>query len=103
MSNIIDRWRHAAERALEEGIKVIRLGDEYRATSASTPLASYRLYPTPEGWACECMANSEYGVPCKHLWALADALDLDVLADMRVDWAAMAEAEQPEREAVTGR
>jgi hypothetical protein len=25
-------------------------------------------------------------MPCKHLWALAEAVQLDVLKDMRVNW-----------------
>ncbi|HZU12865.1 MAG TPA: hypothetical protein VFB58_08500 [Chloroflexota bacterium] len=84
--DIIERWRRAGERANEEKVRILDLDGTYRATSSSHPLGSYRLEHTPEGWACECIANGEYRMPCKHLWALADALDLDVLRDMRVEW-----------------
>ncbi len=84
MDELITRWQHAAERAQDEQVRVLAIGGEYRATSSSHPLASYLLHRTPAGWACECVANGEYGMPCKHLWALAEALGLDVLSDMRI-------------------
>lgn len=84
LDQLIARWRRAAERAEEEKVRVMRVGDEYRAASSSTPLASYVLSRTDRGWACECEANAVHGVPCKHLAALADLLDLDVLSDMAV-------------------
>lgn len=83
-NHLVKRWQHAAERAAEEQVRVLALGGEYRATSSSHSLGSYLLHRTPEGWACECIANGEYGMPCKHLWALAEALGLDVLTDMRI-------------------
>jgi hypothetical protein len=84
--DIIQRWQRAAQRAEEEKVRVITVDGQYRATSSSHPLGSYLLENTPEGWACECIANHDYMMPCKHLWALADALNLDVLKDMRVSW-----------------
>lgn len=84
MNELIKRWQHAAERAAEEQVRVLALGGAYRATSSSQTLGSYLLHRTPAGWACECIANGEYGVPCKHLWALAEALGLDVLSEMRI-------------------
>lgn len=86
MEELIRRWRRAAERADEERVRILELDGGFRATSSSHPLGSYRLRQSPEGWSCECVANGEYGLPCKHLSALADALHLDVLADMRVLW-----------------
>lgn len=83
---IIERWRRAAQRAEDEKVRVVEVEGQYRATSSSHPLGSYALEKTPEGWTCACIANGEYGLPCKHLWALAQALDLDVLTDMRVTW-----------------
>ena len=83
---IIDRWRRAAARAEEEKVRIIDVDGQYRATSSSQPLGSYRIQKTPEGWTCECIANGEYGMPCKHLWKLAEDLNLDVLRDMRVIW-----------------
>jgi hypothetical protein len=83
---IIQRWQRAAQRAEEEKVRVVTVDGQYRATSSSHPLGSYLLEHTPEGWACECIANHDYMMPCKHLWALADALNLDVLKDMRVSW-----------------
>lgn len=81
---IVSRWRRAAERADVEKVRVLEIGGEYRATSSSHPLRSYALRHTAEGWSCECIANGEYSMPCKHLWSLAQVLDLDVLIDMRV-------------------
>jgi hypothetical protein len=92
MDEIITRWQHAAERAADEQVRVLAIGGDYRATSSSHPLGSYLLHKTPAGWACECVANGEYGMPCKHLWALAEALGLDVLSDMRI---APSSAESP--------
>jgi hypothetical protein len=86
--DILLRWERAAERARDERVRIIAVGEEYRATSTSHQLGSYLLTPGPEGWSCECVANREYGMPCKHLWALAEALDLDVLRDTRVLWSA---------------
>jgi hypothetical protein len=85
-SEIIRRWQRAAQRADEEKVRIVDVDGEYRATSSSHPLGSYRLEKTSEGWACECIANHDYMMPCKHLWALSEALDLDVLKDMRVAW-----------------
>ena len=82
---LVHRWERAAQRAQDEGVRILRIGDEYRATSTSHPLGSYVFEHGPEGWTCECIANREYGLPCKHLWMLAEALDLDVLQDVRVD------------------
>lgn len=83
---IIRRWQRAAQRADEEKVRVVTVDGEYRATSSSHPLGSYLLRKTAEGWACDCIANHDYMMPCKHLWALADTLELDVLKDMRVSW-----------------
>jgi hypothetical protein len=83
---IIRRWQRAAQRAEEEKVRILDVEGEFRATSSSLPFGSYGLAKTPEGWACECIANHDYMMPCKHLWALADALNLDVLTDMRVSW-----------------
>ncbi len=84
MDELVTRWQHAAERATDEHVRVLAIGCDYRATSSSHLLGSYLLHKTPGGWACECVANAEYGMPCKHLWALAEALGLDVLSDMRI-------------------
>jgi hypothetical protein len=86
MSDILARWRRAAQRAQDEKVRILEIDGQYRATSSSRPLGSYRLWRTPEGWVCECPASYEHGKPCKHLWALSELLDLDVLADVRIDW-----------------
>jgi hypothetical protein len=85
MDQLVRRWQRAAERAEVESVRVIDIDGTYRATSSSTPLRSYRLLRTDRGWACECIANRDHLLPCKHLAALATVLDLDVIADMRVD------------------
>lgn len=85
MDEIVRRWRRAAERVDTEQVRVIAVGGEYWATSSSRLLGSYRLRPTDHGWTCDCVANREYMLPCKHLAALAAALNLDVLADMRIE------------------
>jgi hypothetical protein len=85
MNEIIQRWRRAGERAHFEQVRIVEVGGELRATSTSRPLGSYLLSRTPEGWTCECPANREYGLPCKHLWALAELLQLDVLSDVRLN------------------
>ncbi len=84
--DIVNRWHRAAQRADEEKVRIVNVDGQYRATSSSHPLGSYLLQQTREGWACECIANHDYMMPCKHLWALADVLNLDVLKDMRVSW-----------------
>lgn len=86
MDPIIERWKRAAERSADEKVRVVEIGGDYFATSSSQPLKSYRLTPGPEGWECECIANREYGMPCKHLWSLAEALGLDILSDIHVTW-----------------
>jgi hypothetical protein len=86
MSDILARWRRAAQRAQDEKVRILEIDGQYRATSSSRPLGSYRLWHTPDGWMCECPANYEHGKPCKHLWALSELLDLDVLSDVHVDW-----------------
>lgn len=86
LDELIRRWQRAAERALEERVRVVDINGELHATSSSRPLGAYRLAKTDEGWACECRANDEFRLPCKHLSALADHLNLDVLQDMRVQW-----------------
>jgi hypothetical protein len=86
MSDILARWQRAAQRVQDEQVRILEIDGQYRATSTSRPLGSYRLWRTPDGWVCECPANYEHGKPCKHLWALSELLDLDVLADIRVDW-----------------
>lgn len=83
---IVRRWQRAAQRAEEEKVRILDVEGEFRATSSSHPLGSYHLDKTPQGWTCECIANHDYMMPCKHLWALAEALNLDVLKDMRVSW-----------------
>lgn len=83
---IIRRWQRAAQRALDENVRVLNINGQYRATSSSHPLGSYLLSNDGAGWTCECIANREYHMPCKHLWALAEALDLDVLKDIHVVW-----------------
>ena|SRR5947209_3241846 len=85
MEDILRRWQRAAERADIEQVRIIEVDGHYRATSSSTPLRSYRLQMTDRGWACECIANREHMLPCKHLAALASILDLDVLSDMRIE------------------
>lgn len=87
--DILRRWQTAAERALDEGVRILEIDGEYRATSSSRPLGSYVLRRSPEGWTCDCVANREYGLPCKHLSVLADSLGLDILSDMRIDWNAV--------------
>jgi hypothetical protein len=84
--DVILRWERAAERARDEQVRIICVDGQYRATSSSQPLGSYVLTRGADGWSCECIANREYGVPCKHLWALAELLDLDVLRDTHVLW-----------------
>jgi hypothetical protein len=86
MEAVIERWRKAAERAAEERVRVLLIDGHYLATSSSHALGSYQLEKTPDGWICSCIANKEYGTSCKHLWALAEALDLDILYDMHVTW-----------------
>jgi hypothetical protein len=85
IDDILKRWQRASERADIEQVRVIEVDGEFRATSSSTPLRSYRLRHTDRGWSCECIANHEHMLPCKHLAALATILDLDLLADMRVE------------------
>jgi hypothetical protein len=85
MDELIKRWQAAAVRAQEENVRVILLAGGYFAASSSHPLKAYHLDPSPAGWGCECVANADYHLPCKHLAALAQVLDLDLLADMRVD------------------
>jgi hypothetical protein len=84
--DIIQRWQRAAQRADEEKVRIVEVGGVYRATSSSHPLGSYVLEKTAEGWACACIANHDYMMPCKHLSALADTLGLDVLTEARVAW-----------------
>jgi hypothetical protein len=84
VDQIIRRWQRAAERAQDERVRVVAVGGEYRATSSSHPLGTYVLSRGPEGWQCECVANGEYGMPCKHLWVLAGLLGLDLFADVRL-------------------
>lgn len=91
MDEIVKRWRTAAERALEEQVRIVEIGGQLHATSSSVPLGSYPITQTDEGWGCGCIANAVYGLPCKHLSVLAEALDLDVLSDMRVDLTAVME------------
>jgi hypothetical protein len=86
MNDLVRRWQRAGERASDEQVRVIRLSSGLFAASSSQPLKAYRLQDTPEGWTCECPANDVYHLPCKHLAALGDAFDLDVLSDMRVEW-----------------
>lgn len=86
MEALIQRWQRAAQRADEERVRILDIGGEYRATSSSHPLGSYRLCASVDGWTCECTANSEFGLPCKHLWALADVLGLDVFSDVHILW-----------------
>jgi hypothetical protein len=86
MEAVIARWQRAAERAAEERVRIVLIDGHYRATSSSHALGSYQLEKTSGGWTCGCIANKEYGTPCKHLWALAEALDLDILNDMHVTW-----------------
>jgi hypothetical protein len=85
MDEIIKRWQRAAERADVEHVRVIEVDGEYRATSSSSPLRSYALQHSDRGWTCGCIANREYMLPCKHLAALASILDVDLIADTRVD------------------
>ncbi|HEX6508725.1 MAG TPA: hypothetical protein VF221_13940 [Chloroflexota bacterium] len=91
MVDVIERWRRAAERADEEKVRILLINGEYRATSSSTPLSSYALRRGPDGWTCECIANREYGLPCKHLSKLADVLGLDVLTDVVLDIALLSD------------
>jgi hypothetical protein len=93
MDDIVKRWRTASERALEEGVRIVDINGRRYATSSSQPLGAYELTKTDQGWACACVANQDYGMPCKHLAALADALDLDLLNDLRIDWNAVEAAE----------
>jgi len=63
----------------------IENGGEFRATSSSRPFGSYLLNRTADGWSCECPANGEFGLPCKHLWVLAETLQFDLLSDVRLN------------------
>ena len=94
MDDIVKRWQAASERALDEGIRIVDIGGRHYATSTSQPLGAYELSRTAAGWGCSCIANREYGMPCKHLAALAQQLDLDLIGDMRIDWDAV-EAVEP--------
>jgi hypothetical protein len=85
MDEIIKRWQRAAERADVEQVRVIEVDGEYRATSSSSPLRSYALRRSDRGWTCECIANRDYMLPCKHLAALAAVIDVDLIAETRVD------------------
>ncbi len=91
MDDMLKRWARAIERAEIERVRVLSLPEGYRATSSSTPLASYALYHTERGWACGCVANGMYHMPCKHLAALADALNLDLLSEIWVELPSPAE------------
>jgi hypothetical protein len=93
MESIVRRWQAASERALDEGVRIVQIDGRRYATSSSQPLGAYELTKTADGWACSCIANREYGMPCKHLAALADALGLDLLSDTRIDWNALEESE----------
>lgn len=86
VEDLVKRWRRAAERAAEEQVRILRFDTGYVATSTSRPLGYYRLAHSPSGWSCECTANAGYHLPCKHLSALADVLDLDILSDVQVEW-----------------
>jgi hypothetical protein len=86
MLDVIQRWRRAAERAAEQQIRILRVDGRYLATSASHPLGFYELYQAESGWTCNCPANGEYGLPCKHLWVLTEQLGLDPLVDVALDW-----------------
>lgn len=92
MQNLIDRWTRAGIRAQEERVRILELGGQFYATSTSQPLGSYALRETPAGWSCECPANRTHELPCKHLWALADTLGLDLLSDIRVSAEFLGEA-----------
>lgn len=83
---MILRWRRAMERVLAENVRIMRIGDVYYAASSSIPLGSHRLEATVEGWICDCIANSGYGMPCKHIAALATEIEIDLLHDVRLDW-----------------
>jgi hypothetical protein len=89
MDEIIKRWQAASERAIDEKVRIVEIDGHRYATSSSQPLGAYELTKTNEGWGCSCIANREYGMPCKHLAALAETLGLDVLSDMRIDWNAV--------------
>jgi hypothetical protein len=84
MNDLIDRWTRAAERAAEEQVRVLAIDGHYFATSSSQPLRAYRLERGEHGWRCQCVANGDHGMPCKHLWALCETLGLDVLSDVSV-------------------
>jgi SWIM zinc finger len=86
MDQLIARWERAAQRAGDEKVRILRIGGQYWATSSSKQLGSYLLQRSSNGWTCECPANREFKVPCKHLWALAEVLALDPLSDMDIEW-----------------
>lgn len=89
MDELVRRWQAASERALDEKIRIIEIDGKRYATSTSQPLGAYELTLTEEGWGCSCIANREYGMPCKHLAALAQVLGLDLLGEVRLDWSAL--------------
>ena len=89
MQEIVERWRRARERALEERVRVLEIGGKFFATSSSRPMGTYELRRTEEGWSCSCVANEQYHNPCKHLAALAEVTDMDLLSDVRLDLEAL--------------
>ena len=84
MEALIERWRRAAQRAADEKVRVLKIDGEYWATSTSRPLGSYRLTRSDRGWTCDCTANRQYGMPCKHLWVFAEQIGLDLLTDVQI-------------------
>lgn len=89
MQEIVKRWRRARERAMEERVRVVEIDGKFFATSSSRPMGTYELRCTEEGWTCSCVANEQYHTPCKHLAALAEMTDLDLLSDVRLDLEAL--------------
>jgi hypothetical protein len=94
LDDLVRRWQSAAVRAQEEGVRVLCIGGEYYASSTSHPLGSYHLRHSDEGWICACQANADYGMPCKHIAALAAVLSIDLVADVRLVWPPLACHEQ---------
>lgn len=71
---------------MEERVRIVNVEGRFFATSSSTPLGTYELRRTDEGWGCTCVANEQYRNPCKHLAALADVTEIDLLSGVRLDF-----------------
>lgn len=63
----VGAWRRAYQRAKSEGVKVLRVGGEWYATSVSQPGVRHRV-----NGHCDC-EGADHGLICKHLAAVLSA------------------------------